>query len=320
MSRVADSTMREESRSGQPLPPTTLLICSSGRSAMLTEVVRQVLDADQLPTELLIVENSRGETSPLAALVTDRCNYRYIATTATTLSAKRNIALRAASQDLLVICDDDVCVPRSWFGTLVRASQRAGPGTIVTGRVLAGPEEVTGAFAPSLHPSDVPAIYGRRSTFEDPLATFNCALFRQLYDAVGDFDLRLGPGTPFPACEDNDFGLRTLERGFAIRYEPNALLYHRAWRPQQEFLGLRWRYGVGQGAFYAKHLGVEVFVWRKMLAAWTRHVRRMVPLGRRTTIGELAWFAGFIVGLPRWAVQYRLGEVLRWGRKRKHAS
>jgi len=282
---------------------------------MLSEVVRQVLSGDELPTELLIVENSRSQMSPLTTLVTDRCEYRYFPTAATNLSAKRNIALRAAANDLIVICDDDVYVPRSWFGTLARAAQKAGPEVLVTGRVLAGPEEVPGGFAPSLHPSTDRIVYKRRSTLEDPLATFNCAFFRHLSDVVGVFDERLGPGTPFPSCEDNDFGLRALEHGFAIEFEPEALLYHRAWRPPTVFLTLRWRYGLGQGALYAKHLGSDLFVWRKLLASWKRHARRISPFGRRTTIGELAWFAGFVVGLPRWFIRYRLIELLRWKRR-----
>jgi GT2 family glycosyltransferase len=297
-------------------PNTTLLICSSGRSTMLAEVVEQILGGERVPSELIVVENAQGALSPLATLRTDFCRYRYVPTSLSTLSEKRNLALMEATHDLIVICDDDVAVPSTWFGSLVDALLRAGTRTIVTGRVLAGEPEVAGGFAPSLHPSSQPAAYGRRSTLEDPLATFNCAFHRRVFDAVGEFDARMGPGTAYPSCEDNDFGFRATELGFTLLFEPEALLYHRAWRPPGDFIRLRFRYGLGQGAFYAKHLGIDGFIWRKMLAAWTRHARRTLPVGYRTTVGELAWFAGFAVGLPHWLAQHRIPADTRPPRTR----
>jgi GT2 family glycosyltransferase len=299
--------------SSTAVPKSTLIICSSGRPKMLAEVVHQVVAGEVVPTEFLVVENANGQSSPLSTFTTHRCNFRYMPTSATTLSEKRNLALASVSHELIVICDDDVSVPVNWFRNIALAAVRAGPNTIVTGRVLPGPEEVPGAFAPSLHPSSVPAVYGRRTTLEDPLATFNCAFYRSVYERIGEFDIRLGPGTGFPSCEDNDFGLRALESDLNIAFEPEAVLYHRAWRAPQDFVKLRWRYGLGQGAFYAKHLGSDAFIWRKLLAAWTRHARRATPLGYRTSIGEMAWFAGFAYGLPTWIIKHRATSGLHRG-------
>ena len=74
---------------------------------------------------------------------------------------------------------------------------------------------------------------------------------------VGQFDERLGPGTPFPAAEDNDLGFRILEAGYRIIYEPRAVLYHRAWRTERDYVRLRWSYGRGQGGYYAKHASLK---------------------------------------------------------------
>lgn len=290
----------------QPLPDATVIVCSSGRSNMLAEAIEAILVGHEVPSELLVIENSLGEVSPLAKLTTDTCSYRYYSTTEHTLSGKRNAAVRLASHDVIVFADDDVIVPPTWFETIVRALVALGPGAVVTGRVVAGKPEVPGAYASSLHPSSEFATYSRRTTYEDPLATFNCASFRSLFDVTGGFDERLGPGTPYPACEDNDFGFRVLEAGFSIVFDPCALLYHRAWRDKETYVPLRWTYGRGQGAFYAKHLGPDGYIWHKLLAAWRRHARRMLVRNSQTALGEIAWFAGFLWGFVGWTLSYRI--------------
>src|SRR5205823_6583384 len=83
---------------------------------------------------------------------------------------------------------------------------------------------------------------------------------------VGDFDDDLGPGARFPASEDSDLGFRLLEAGYHIHYIPEAVLYHRAWRSNSDYLPLRWSYGVGRGAFYAKHLRLDDrYIMRRMI-------------------------------------------------------
>ena len=103
-----------------------------------------------------------------------------------------------------------------------------------------GGQSVT--FAPSTKVDTAPAVYHGR-LHEDVLYTGNMAMDRSAARAVGVFDERLGPGTSFPSAEDNDFGFRLLEAGYRIVYVPEALLYHRAWRSERDYVRLRWSYG-----------------------------------------------------------------------------
>ena len=66
--------------------------------------------------------------------------------------------------------------------------------------------------------------------------------------------------------------------GFFIRYEPRAVIHHRAWRGPEEYIPLRWRYGVGQGAYYAKHMRVRD---RYMLGRLARLLRRHLWLAAK---------------------------------------
>jgi GT2 family glycosyltransferase len=297
---------------------------------MLSSVVTSILNGEDVPDELLVVDQSIEPHPELAVFTTSRCAFRYLHSATVGLSRGRNIGIAAAAHPIIVFTDDDVLVAPDWFGTIVRSLRTAGPRAIVTGRVLAADAEVEGGFAPSLHPGGERRVFEGR-VHEDPLATFNVALHRSAHTEVGGFDVRLGPGTPFPAAEDNDFGHRLLEAGYRIVFDPDAVVYHRAWRDDRAFVGLRRDYGRGQGAFYAKHLSFEdPYMLRRMLGTLAGHVRRLPralmndlrpralpgqPAYWRSAvrsstspvlaIAEAAWILGFCAGLVEWLTTKR---------------
>jgi hypothetical protein len=55
-----------------------------------------------------------------------------------------------------------------------------------------------------------------RRVDRDPLITLNMGMHQEVVALAGGFDERLGPGTPYPAGEDNDFGFRALEAGCTV--------------------------------------------------------------------------------------------------------
>lgn len=221
------------------------------------------------------------------------------------LSRSRNIALARARTELVVLLDDDCLVTENWLDVLIGRLLRSAPRTVVTGRVLAGVEECAGAYAPSLHVGERAATYRGRVPV-DPLATFNLA-FRasEMQSLVGPFDDRLGPGTPFPAAEDNDWGHRLLSRGGVVVFEPLAVVVHRAWRSPRSYVSLRYAYGRGQGAYYAKHLlARDAYMLVKLANALRRRLITMTRGGLLVAVGELAWLAGWCVGCAHWVLLF----------------
>jgi GT2 family glycosyltransferase len=288
---------------------TSVIICSRERQQLLRDTIASVLSGDRLPTEIVVVDQSRVPDGELASREHADCPVRYIHSNSTGLSRARNLAIRAAACDQVVIIDDDMFVERDWLRTIVAALDSAGPGAVVTGRVL--PDEAAnrrGGFVPALVSEAAAARYRGRLP-RDVLAGGHMAAFRRTLDAVGGFDERLGAGSAFPAADDNDLGFRLLMHDYEIVYEPQAVVYHRAWRPSREYLPMRWRYGKGKGGFYAKHL--------RRSGGYTRG-RMLRDLGRRAmglpnrlardprgAAGDVVYSLGVIVGV----VQWRLGLV-----------
>lgn len=289
----------------EPLPATSLIICSRHRPQLLLESVVSILQGDEVPSELIIMDQSDTPHPTLASLTGHRgCVIRYRQTRRIGECPARNEGMAIAQHDLLVFTDDDVEVPPEWFGTLVRALMRAGPRSVITGRVLPSTADTAEGFAPTVWPKTAPAIYQGRPE-ECVLLPMNMAFFRSTIDEIGGFDVRLGAGGLFGGAEDNDLAFRLLEAGYRIVYDPEAMLYHRAWRTAKDYLPLRWSYGYCQGAFYAKHLSVrDLYMLRRMWADIGRHLYRLTRYiycrSRRETLADLLFTLGVIWGAMKW--------------------
>ncbi len=300
----------EPAVSVNPLPPTSLVICSRNRAKLLFESVASVLKGEAVPTELLIMDQSDWPHPTLSTLGQTRgCDVRYIRTRAQGESPAKNEAMTLARYPIVIFTDDDVLVTPTWFRTLVEAVQAAGPQSIVMGQVPPLQEDTAEGFAPTRKVGDAPETYTGRIG-RDVLCPINMGMYRSAVEAVGGFDERLGAGAPFPGAEDNDFGFRLLEAGYRILYEPRAVVYHRAWRRERDFLPLKWTYGRGQGAFYAKYLSLrDRYILDRMVYDVTRHVRRLPQrvrwLDRRGLLGDIVYTLGVLSGATEWLLTQR---------------
>jgi GT2 family glycosyltransferase len=289
-----------------PLPPASLVLCTRNRPELLRDTVRSILDGDEVPAELVVLDQSDAPVPGLPALAGGRpCEVRHVPSRTVGLGRARNEGIAAARHDLLAFIDDDMWVDPHWWGALVRALAAAGERAVVTGRVLAAPPEVAGGIAPSIMDGEERRVY-RGRLGQDVLAAGNMALPRRALEEIGPFDERLGAGGRFPSSEDNDFGFRLLRAGWSIVYEPAAVLYHRAWRTKGDFPRVRWCYGLGQGAFYAKHLRNDRSLLGRFGGDLARQARKLPARLRerelRLMASDLAYAAGLLAGMAGWAV------------------
>jgi len=291
------------------LPATSLIIPSRNRPEFLLAAVESILEGDEVPSELIIIDQSKAPNAAFATLTTHRaCDIRYLWTQSVGLSQANNRGIAAARHNLLVFTHDDVVVTPAWFGTLVQALFEAGMRNAVTGQVRPTKAEKSGGFQLTIKVEEAPEVYEGR-VGKDVLLPLNMAMYRSAIDEVGGFDVRLGPGTPFPGAEDNDLGLRLLEAGYRIIYVPEAMLYHRAWRTEQDYVSLRWSYGRAQGAFYAKYLNMHDRYMLGRLRQDVAHYAYLFFWGmrhqRRRAYGHGMYVLGILSGAIQWLLIQR---------------
>jgi len=160
---------------------------------------------------------------------------------------------------------------------------------------------------PALVLESEPSLHSARGP-RDVLAGGNMAIRVSDLEELGGFDERLGPGSRYPAAEDNDLGLRLLARGYSIRYEPEALVYHRAWRGAASYPLVRWRYGRGKGAFYAKSSQPgDRYGRSRAVADLGARARRLPRVLHRPVYaaGEVLYVAGVVAGGVEWLLRER---------------
>lgn len=296
--RADDEEARSAAGSG-----SSLVICTRGRPQLLTDTLVSVFEGTRLPTEVVVIDQSESRHPGLPSPPAGRsCDVRYHHTDSRGLSHARNEAVAAARHELMVFTDDDVRVEPNWLETLLDHVRAAGPDVVFTGRVMPAGDGSAHGFVPSIKTDLEREVY-RGRVGADVIYPHNMALHRSLLDRVGAFDPRLGAGARFAASEDNDFCHRVLEAGYEIRYVPDAVVHHRAWRSRREYLPLRWSYGRGQGAYYVKHLDPrDGYMARRLLYDARQRIARAflrwrTPLG---SLGELTYLAGLLTGAAEW--------------------
>jgi len=286
--------------------PVSLLICSRNRPQLLGDTIRSVLAGTEIPAEIVIVDQSdRPDPTWSSFNPQQNFQFRYIWSEKIGVSRGRNLAISSAAHSILVITDDDMLVAPNWFGSIVRTLMEHGEQSVVTGQVLASEEGNGVGYAPSTREDNRSVVYTGR-VGRDILLTGNMAIHRSAFDRVGGFDLRLGPGTLYPAAEDSDLGFRLLEAGYQIIYEPRAMTYHRSWRSEKEFLQLQWRYGCGQGGYFAKYFSwKDTYMLRRLFRDIKGYLIRFpvrVFRDRSQAQRDMVYVAGVLYGAARWSL------------------
>jgi glycosyltransferase involved in cell wall biosynthesis len=180
--------------------------------------------------ELLIVDN--GSTDDTACVL-DRATREGTKFSLRILREKRqgksnalNRGLSYARGKILLVVDDDVVLDRQCLIQHVE-SYRLTSFDAVQGRILPGVEPDGRPADPNkLREYNIPIVdYGEEIREIRGLTGTNMSFKRDVFEKVGWFDTRLGPGaTGF--SEDTEYSIRIRKAGFKIGYTPHAVVYH----------------------------------------------------------------------------------------------
>jgi len=183
-------------------------------------------------------------------------------------ASARNLAGRHAQGEILAFTDDDCRPDAAWLEALASAVE-VEPGAGAGGRTVNGLAANRWSVA-SQHIIDLAYAYynGGGVAF---LATNNLAVRAEEFRQIGGFDER------FATAEDRDFCRRWLAHGLALRYVPEAIVYHEHELTLPGFLGQHFRYGRGAFRF---HFGSGGATRRQLRSALGFHAALPGMLGR----------------------------------------
>jgi glycosyltransferase involved in cell wall biosynthesis len=285
-------------------PFFSILIPTRNRPELAAGCVRAVLAQDHDRFEVLLLDQSDGEATREAArsAASGSPHFQYVKVAGVGRSRGLNAGIPLARGDWLVFTDDDCEPDRGWLHALEQEVLRAGPREAIVGRVRPGPVGPGMAPPPAILDRAEAADYEGRIGID--LVYPNFAAPRAAFAEIGAYDVRMGVGTPLPGGEDNDLGYRLLRAGWRILYRPGPGVTHLAWRDTRARAVLKRAYGLGQGAFYAKHmLRLDPFIaWRfasdMARTAWAAAGAALRGLGQESR-GHLAFLGGLLGGAVR---------------------
>jgi len=137
-----------------------------------------------------------------------------------------NRGLSVARGRIIMVLDDDVVVERLALCKHL-ASYDDSQFDAVQGRILPGVDPAgRHAVADRIREYNIPMIdYGDEIRAIRGLTGTNMSFRREVFETIGGFDTRLGPGAA-GFSEDTEFSIRTRTAGFKIGYTPHAVVFH----------------------------------------------------------------------------------------------
>jgi cellulose synthase/poly-beta-1,6-N-acetylglucosamine synthase-like glycosyltransferase len=163
------------------------------------------------------------------------------------LGYDRNRAIETCAGDVIVFVDDDCWPDDGWLPELlapladpavdaVMGGVRIAPSTFLGDSIsaLGFPAGGSVGFSVMFHVDE--------NGLTDHLSTLNCALRRSVFEKVGTFDETMTMGS-----EDTELSHRIAAAGMRMRFQPSAMVEHRARTDLAEFAG--WFFRRGRGAY-----------------------------------------------------------------------
>ena len=294
-----------------PDDAVTVAVCSRDRPVQLAGCLAAVRAALRPQDGLLVVDSASvdGRTRAVAR----EAGAQVLRADLPGLSRARNLALSAATTEVVLFTDDD-CRPRPGWVAAVASAFAADPRVgFVTGRVLA-----EGDGAPTaVHDEPEPRRLDAGTPLEQMGHGANMAVRVAAVREIGGYDPWLGAGAEFRAGEDTDVYRRLVDAGWVGRYVPGAAVAHDQWRSRWQAVRMAYGYGLGFGAVAAKAAATDRSRGRGLLRrglydaglaqAW-RDARNHYELG---VVVCLAWTGGVGLGHRRARRRGLEGAVLR---------
>lgn len=257
----------------------SVVIPTRGRPDLIGQSVRGVLANDHPDFDVIVVDQSDDDRTGevVRGMAVADARIRYVHTLPAGLSRAYNIGARMASGPVLAFTDDDCVASPGWISAIDRAFSEQPDADMLYGTV---------ALPPALrgHDGEVPVLPIAKAERIEPGRTFrvygmgaNFALRRGLLERIGGFDEIMGGGGPLRSSQDFDLQYRAFLAGAVVLLRPEVVVDHYGLRTAAEWPRTLRAYGVGDAAFYLKHVRCgDLRAGRLLIARLARVAGRQV--------------------------------------------
>jgi glucosyl-dolichyl phosphate glucuronosyltransferase len=252
----------------------TIIIPTKDRAQILAQLLdslEQLEALERIFPEIIVADNDSQDNTYEHVNSKARCfptTIRALKVRRPGKSAAINDAVREAAGNVLAFLDDDVVVDKTWLTSIEEFFQ--------VGKYHVG-QGIIRLQSPARDDPEIQTLVQRYRTIpkleHNPnlkevrsLNGSNFFVSREVFDRIGGFDERLGPGAS-GTSEDVEFAHRLARSGIGIGYVSKAVVYHRVDRRRltdEYFKEAHWRQG--KSRFLIRNRGAAEIIFNLIRA------------------------------------------------------
>ena len=253
----------------------SLAICTRNRAEQLKDCLSHVGSAADGQDDLEIVVVDNGSTDSTKEVIHSFANIamslvRYAYCPDIGSGSAKNVGIGSSTGDWIVFTDDDCYVDRDFFrnfrdflATPLASRTTPPPARFGSGQIIPF-DDLHDPRVANLRVDQVRELPPNSLLPAGIVQGANMFFHRSVFESVGNFNKRMGAGTPF-ACEDIEMATRASLAGFMGAQIPDIKVthHHRRLIGSAEAESTVESYDHGRGAYYASLLDMGIHeAWR----------------------------------------------------------
>lgn len=191
--------------------------------------------------EIIVVDSSKDKTPDIVS----KFPVKLINQKPKGPATARNLGVKKSNGNIVVFIDSDCIAPKNWLRNLLKPFSNnnvvAVAGTYKTKNKDNPIARFTGYEIEQRHKKM------KMFKYIDFVATYNCAYRKRIFIKLGGFNKKL------TQAEDADLSFRIAKKGYKIRYQPSAYVYHYHPDTLTKYLKQKFWRGYWKVFLYSKH-------------------------------------------------------------------
>ena len=239
----------------------SVLIPTYNNGKTINKCIESIKNQTKKADEIIIIDgHSKDNTVEIAKLHGCKILYEEKGSRA----AACNVGIPEAKGEIIVFIDGDAIAKEDWLEKIVEAFEKEHDRKVVcvTGPNIEYPNEtvfgkavsaVYGTFLGGKWTEHIESIFNRKKRYVESAAGCNSAYKKDILNEVMPFNERL------ITAEDTDINYKLRKKGYAIFFEPDAIVFHQRPQNHKAYRKKAQKYAMGKIQFFREHSsGLEI--------------------------------------------------------------